>query len=128
MAWYAAHAIMYVRFKTGKQRRYPVRENILLVNARSLAAAWRKAEQRARRDETDWGGKYRWGMRPAEWVFGGLRKVAEIPTGSPGGQPEDGDEITHVEHEVASPVALNKLMTGSAVSVEYARVSHTDRL
>ncbi|MGA2599283.1 MAG: hypothetical protein ABSH09_20100 [Bryobacteraceae bacterium] len=39
MAWYAAHVIMYMRFKDGNQDRYPVYENIYLFQTESAEEA-----------------------------------------------------------------------------------------
>src|SRR5207248_1660495 len=73
--WYAAHIVMYVEFKEGEQKSYPVWENIVLVEGESEEVAFRKAEMRGRDQAGDDGGTFRWGGRPASWVFGGLRKL-----------------------------------------------------
>src|SRR4051812_46950139 len=99
MAWYAAHAVMVVRFKAGRQGSFPVWEHVLLIDARSPASAWRKALRRAKQDAGDSSGTFRWGGRRAEWVFAGLRKVVAVAHQSPGGGLGDGDEITWCEYE-----------------------------
>ena len=119
MAWYAAHAIMYVRFKSGKQATYPVWENVLLVDARTPAAASRKAERRARQDEGDSGGTFQWGRRPAEWVFAGLRKVVAVSHQSSRPGLRDGDEITYTEYDGVNAASLKRLAAGKTVRVEY---------
>ena len=116
MPWYAAHAILYVRFKAGKQRRFPVWENVLLVRARTAREAWRKAQRRAREDQGDSGGTFRWAGRRAEWVFAGLRKVVAVSARSEG-RLGDGDEITYNEYEVDDAAALERLVAGASVSV-----------
>ncbi|MBO1349526.1 MAG: hypothetical protein EBE86_020060 [Hormoscilla sp. GUM202] len=35
MVWYAARAIMYVKFKEGEQDKYPVWENVILIKGSS---------------------------------------------------------------------------------------------
>ncbi len=119
MPWYAAHAIMYVRFKAGRQSTYPVWENVLLIDARDPVAARRKAERRAKQDEGDSGGTFRWENRAAEWVFAGLRKVVAVSHQSPQPVPADGDEITYSEYEVANATTLRKLVSGKSARVEY---------
>jgi hypothetical protein len=119
MPWYAADAIMYIRFKSGKQETYPIWENVLLINARTPASAWRKAEARAKQDEGDSGGTFRWGRRPAEWVFAGLRKLVAVSHPSPEVGPRDGDEITYSEFKAANAAYLKKLVAGKVVSIEY---------
>jgi hypothetical protein len=119
MPWYAAHAILYVRFKSGGQTAYPVWENVLLIRARDPTSAWRKAVRRAKRDEGDGGGTFRWNNRPAEWVFAGLRKVVAVSHQGAARTPGDGDEITYSEFELADAASLRKLVAGRAVSAQY---------
>jgi hypothetical protein len=53
MSWYTAHAIMFVRFKEGRQEHYPVWENVLLIRAASEEEAFTRACERAKQDEGD---------------------------------------------------------------------------
>lgn len=53
MNWYAAHAIMYMKFKDRQQEKYPLWENILLIAAESDEEALAKAVVRAKEDEGD---------------------------------------------------------------------------
>jgi hypothetical protein len=75
MSWFAAHIVMFVKVTGKRQRRFPVWENIVLIEADSEARAFAKAEQRGRLDEGDDGGSFRWGGQPASWVFAGVRKL-----------------------------------------------------
>jgi hypothetical protein len=59
MPWFAASAIMYVRFKSGAQDSYPIWENVLLVEAESAVQAHRLAMEFAMRDEGDSDGSFR---------------------------------------------------------------------
>jgi hypothetical protein len=95
MRWYAAHIVMAVQLKNGKQIRFPVWENILLVAAATEDAAFAKAEAHGRAEEGDDGGTFRWGGKPARWVFAGVRKLTECV--SPEERPGDGTEITFNE-------------------------------
>ena len=53
MGWYAASIIMYTEFKDGVQDKYPVWENIILIEGQSETEAKEKAEKRGREDEGD---------------------------------------------------------------------------
>jgi hypothetical protein len=46
MPWFAAHAVMYFRLKSGVLQGYRVWENILLVEADDSRAAWDVVEDR----------------------------------------------------------------------------------
>ena len=73
--WYAAHLLMYVKFKASTGRRIPVWENIVLIKATSEEEAFTKATQRGKADEGDDDGTFRWGGKPAQWLFAGIRKL-----------------------------------------------------
>jgi len=117
MTWYAAHAIMVVKFKDGIQDKYPLWENIFLVKADSTAEALAKAETRARQDEGDSQGSFTHEGRPATWVFGGLRRLVTCLDAEE--QPTDGTEITYAEMEVTTETDFYKLINGEAVMVWY---------
>lgn len=118
MNWYAAHAIMYVRFKDGVQDKYPFWENIFLIKADSDEEAFSKAEQRAKEDEGDSYGSFTWEERAASWCFAGIRKLVYC-TESPE-MPNDGTEVTYLEMEVDSESAFSKLINGEPVMVRMA--------
>jgi hypothetical protein len=118
MNWYAAHLLMYVKFKTDRQEHYPVWENIILIQAGSDEEAFRKAELRGRADEGDDGGSFRWAGQPAEWVFAGVRKLT--PCQDSDQRPGDGTEITFLEMEAASKEDIEKLLDGRAARVTLA--------
>lgn len=117
MAWYAAHAIMYVKFKDGLQDKYPFWENIILIEAETDDEAFQKAEVRAREDEGDSQGTFTHGGRPASWVFAGIRRLVSCT--DPLDQPADGTEITYLEMEVESEDCFTKLLKGEPVQVLY---------
>ncbi len=112
MAWYAAHAIMYVKFKGGIQDKYPFWENIILIEAGTDEEAFKKAEIRAKEDEGDSQGTFTHTGRAATWVFAGIRKLVSCT--DPLDQPTDGTEITYLEMEVESEDCFNKFMNGQA--------------
>ena len=117
MPWYAASAIMYVRFKDGRQDSYPVWENVLLLEAESDALAEQRAAERARLDEGDSSGSFRWDDRPAEWVFAGVRKILTVS--HRGDTLGHGDELTYSEFSLADEKSLRELVAGGEVSLDY---------
>lgn len=118
MNWYAAHAILFAQFKEGKQTKFPVWENLLLVKARTEAEAFKKAEKRARQDEGDDGGSFRWDGKPARWVFAGIRKLTLCQDADE--RPDDGTEISYQEMLVESEASIQKLVAGQEVVVRYS--------
>jgi hypothetical protein len=110
---------MYLKVKEGPQNDYLVWENILLVEAPSAPEAEARAQILAWADEGDSCGTLTYGDRPATWVFAGLRKLISV---SHRGIEEDltsGDEITYSEYRVRDLTAVQKLVAGEAVEVEY---------
>jgi hypothetical protein len=118
MSWFATHLVMYVKLKDHPQRNYPLWENILLIEADSEEDAFQKAEQRGREDAGDDDGSFRWGGKPAEWVFAGVRKLTTCQDNER--RPKDGTEITYIEMEAASKEALAKFVQGDPVSMKIA--------
>ena len=86
--WYAAHAVLWVRFKDGRQDAYPVWENVYLVHAASHDDARVKGARYATADEGDHSGSFVWDDLPAEWVFQGIRKT--VLCAEPDSAPVDG--------------------------------------
>jgi Domain of unknown function (DUF4288) len=78
MPWFAAHAVMYVKFKDGNQDSYPVWENVFLIDAVDGEEAHARATARARADQGDSNGSMTWEGRAGEWVFAGLHKVLSV--------------------------------------------------
>lgn len=114
MNWYAAHLIMYVRFRQGRQRRFPVWENIVLFRAATADQAMSKAE-RYGREEAASDDHFTWEGRPAQWVFAGVRKLMLCV--DPEERPRDGTEVTYLDLEVASRDDLQRLVDGERVPV-----------
>jgi hypothetical protein len=115
MNWYAAHLILYVKFRSPPQERFPVWENIVLIKADSEEEAFTKAEDRGRADAGDDDGSFRWGGRPATCVFAGVRKLTLCQDAAK--RPGDGTKVAYTEMEVASLQAIEKLLGGKPVSV-----------
>jgi len=118
MTWYAAHLVMYVRFKSHTAKRVPVWENIVLIDADTEDEAFAKAERRGREDEGDDDGTFRWQGHPAEWVFAGVRKLTLCV--NPEKRPGDGTEITYLELELPSLAALQKFVDGESRTLRVA--------
>jgi hypothetical protein len=117
MSWYAAHAIMYVKFKDGSQDKYPFWENIILIEAESTDEAFEKAEQRAKEDEGDSRGSFTHEGRPASWVFAGLRRLVSCV--EPEEHPKHGTEVTYSEMEETNEADFERLVNGEPVMVWY---------
>ena len=115
--WYAASVIMYTKFKDGLQNKYPIWENVILIEAESSDEALKKATKRAQEDEGDSGGTYFYEDRAATWVFGGVRKLTECKDSA--SKPGDGTEVTYSEMEVDTEQSLSKLINGEPVIVRY---------
>jgi Domain of unknown function (DUF4288) len=117
MNWYAAHIVMVVEFKDAVQRRFPVWENIVLIEARSEDEAFDKAESHGRAEEGDDGGSFRWGEQPARWTFAGVRKLTECQ--APDQRPANGTELSYTEFELDSREAVKKLVAGKPVEARF---------
>ena len=119
MAWFAASAIMYLKFKDGIQDVYPVWENVLLIEADSAEEAQEKACRRAKEDEGDSSGTNTWKGRSATWVFAGLRKLLTVAHPDLENQVLDGAEVTFSELEITSQEDFDALVNGEDVRVLY---------
>jgi hypothetical protein len=119
--WYCAHVIMYFKFKDGQQDRFPVYENILLVEAATAEDAFEKAAELGRSEEGDHHGSLRWGGRPATVVYAGTRKVIAVrgPAPSTDDRPIHGAEVTYSQLVVEDAEALARLVEGEPVTVLY---------
>ncbi len=117
MNWYAAHVIMYVKFKDGVQDKYPFWENVILIEAGDSDEAFAKAEERAKENEGDYGGSFTWEGRPAIWCFAGIRKLLTCQNYDE--RPSNGTEVTYSEMEVSSQEDFSKLLNGESVPVVY---------
>ena len=58
MNWYAAHLVLYVKYKEHSQDHFPFWENIVLIQADTDDEAFAKAERRGREDEGDDSGSF----------------------------------------------------------------------
>jgi hypothetical protein len=108
---------MVTRFKDGKQDKFPIWENVLLVTAESPDEAEQKAIRRAREDEGDSSGSYTYDGRPATWVVAGIRKLIECQNAET--PPADGTEVTYSVFEADSEETVEKLTSGDVVTIRY---------
>lgn len=108
--WYAAHAVMLIRLKSGEQTEFSVWENIILIQAATPDEAHEKAAKRAREDEGDSENTFTWNEEPAEFKFLGLRKLMECFSDEK--RPNDGDEITHNQIKFANRDQLELYVAG----------------
>jgi hypothetical protein len=125
MTWYAASVIFVFKLRTGRQKRFPVWEDVHLIEADTDADAWRKAEELGKAkveidDET-----LTVGDRPAKMKFCGVRKVVTIDNPFPGPvdrvPPVHGTELTYSEFSLGSEKDIEKLVEGRPVSVRYEK-------
>ncbi|HET9449528.1 MAG TPA: DUF4288 domain-containing protein [Aggregicoccus sp.] len=125
MTWYAVSAILYFRYKdVERQDEFYVWENVYLVHASGPEEAGRKAEALGRAEQTA-DPSMTLNERPAELVFGGIRKVISCAAtiSMPGSglveQVHDGMEATYSGFTVGSREALDALIAGDPVTVRY---------
>ncbi len=119
MAWFAAHAIMYFKLKSGVQDRFTIWENVYLIEAENSDAAWGKAEAWAKQEEDDSDGSLLVDEQPATQVFAGIRKIITVSHWEEEGQLKHGDEITYSEFQVSDEKSIRELVDGEEVSVNY---------
>jgi hypothetical protein len=115
MSWYSAHIVMSVEFKDANQERFPVWENIILIQAKTEDEALEKAVAYGRSEEGDDGGSFRWQKQPARWAFAGVRKLTECQNVDD--RPDDGTEVSYNEFELDSREAVKELAAGKPVQV-----------
>ena len=116
MSWYAAHVVMVVQRKSNRSKRFPVWENIVLIQADSEDEAFTKAAQHGRSEAGDDGGTFTWEGQPARWIFAGVRKITACADVAK--RPSDGTEITYNEFEFDSPELLEKYLAGGAIRLQ----------
>jgi hypothetical protein len=136
MTWYAAHIISYVKFKDGVQDKFPLWENVVLIEADSEDVAFIEAEHIGKSEyddseDPDENGDMTWDGRPAFWVYAGVRKLTVCHTTSsiaaedgidesvPGFTPGHGTEVSYSAMEVSTEQELEKLVNGEPVTVLY---------
>ena len=109
---------MLVKFKDERQDKYPIWENVILLEAQSDEEARAKIVARAKLDEVDSQGTFTWEGRPAQWCFAGVRKLVACVDADE--RPHDGTEVTYLEMEVDSHDSFTKFTNGEAVMVQYS--------
>ena len=124
MAWFAASVVMYFRLKDEPQDEFYLWENVYLVDADDGAQARAKAEVLGRLEEGDSSGSLTINGKPAESVFGGIRKIISCspPLLSPSVDSlslEDGMEATYSAFTVGSREDLEAFIRGESVRVVY---------
>jgi hypothetical protein len=119
--WFAAHVILYFKFKDGKQDCYPVWENVLLVEAPSADEAFEKAAHIGKGEESKDESGLTYGGRPAMLTYAGIRKLVRVDGGmaSLEDRPVDGAEVTYSTLLVKDARAFARLVEGKAVTVRY---------
>ena len=136
MIWYSASIICYVKFMDGVQDKFPIWENVVLIEANSEDEAFAEAERigKSNYDDSenhDDKGDMTYDERPAYWVFAGVRKVSichviasvvaedGIDEKTPCYRLGYGTEVSYSEMEVRTEEDLRKLVDGEPVAVLY---------
>jgi hypothetical protein len=120
MPMYAAHAIMYFRFKDTVQDYFPAWENVYLIEAADGEDPEARAIQRAKQDEGDDSGTLICDGHPAEIVLVGIRKVISVSHRGDEDSLASGDELTYSRFLVSDKLSLDRLAKGEPVTVEYS--------
>jgi len=126
MNWYAAHLIMFFKYREGRQRSYPVWENIVLVRAKNEDEGFVKAEQIGQEEAADDDKSLTWGGRPTRIVFAGVRKL--VLCVDPERRPGHGTEVSYNEMHLPSEKAVYQLAAGEPVDVTLNEVRMADEL
>lgn len=126
MTWYAAHIILLTKFLDGVQDRYPVWENVVLINAETPDEAYAIADKKGEAEaETPEGGGHTYNGRPAIWVYAGTRKLNEcLEYFDPeervsGGMEEHGTEVTYSSFVLPDEDSMQKMLADRDVTVLY---------
>ena len=126
-SWYAAHILMAIKRVDGKQRTFPIFENVVIFQGVSAAAVRQVATEHAH-EEYEGDSSLTLNGRPARMVFVGIRKIVECQDStaralrSPVKRnrgPGEGTEVTYSVYSVAGAVGLKALAAGKKVSVVY---------
>lgn len=115
MNWYAAHLIMYFKYRHARQRSFLVWENVVLIHAADSEEAYAKAERRGREEEACDDETLTMGGRPAKMLFAGVRKVTLCV--DPHERPGDGTEVTYNEMRLTSERAVFQFAAGKSTRV-----------
>jgi hypothetical protein len=126
--WYAAHILMAVKRVDGRQRAFPVYENIVLLRARDGQEALREAEALAHR-EYEGDDSVTLGGQRARVVFLSVRRVVECQDSTERSiryphrdlAPGHGTEVTYSLYRVSGRQNLSKLARGEAVDIIYEK-------
>ncbi len=114
MKWYAAHIVMQIQLKAGRQTELPVWENIYLIESSAPEDAMNKAEAIGLSKEGDHGGSFLWDDQPARWVYRGVRKLLTLShPGDAENRPIDGCELTFTSYGFASEDDLDRYLEGA---------------
>jgi hypothetical protein len=122
MSWYAASVIFVFKVRSGEQKRFPVWENVYLIEADTDAAALQKAEKIGKEQLVD-DDTLTVDGRPADLKYCGVRKLITIqnpfPAAPNDAPPSQGTEITYSAFSLDSERDIEKLVRGCPVSVLY---------
>ncbi|ADV64029.1 hypothetical protein Isop_3472 [Isosphaera pallida ATCC 43644] len=118
MAWYSAHLVMYSMFKDGIQDKFPLREDVVLIEADSVGEAFDRAKRRGKEREGDDQGTHSYDGRASNWVFIGVRKLIECDL-LVNDRPGDGSEVSYSMLEVRDRASVQRFAKGEPVEALY---------
>lgn len=119
MKWYAAHLIVYAKFRDGVQDSFPFYENVVLIEADSTEEAWAKAEHFGKGKQVD-DASLTWNNRPAQMVFAGVRKIIGPSSGDePDEGPRHGTELTYSLMVIDEEEEFRNLLNSEPADVRY---------
>jgi hypothetical protein len=119
MTWYSAHIITYVKFLDEHQDTYPIRENVILIDAATPGEAYEIAETEGREIACA-NDQMTWEDRQPVLEFAGVRKVMELRRlHNTAGTPAHCAEVSYSKLEAVDEKTLRDFATGMAVNIRY---------
>lgn len=129
--WYSAHIIELIQHRVRPRPPFFVHENVVLVRARTLKEAWRKAFIQGKKYAID-DPTLTLNGKPAETVFVGIRGLCEISNFKPGldssgDPPTHGTEVTYMSFLLPSRAALKRYVNDKETKLTRLQEGRPDR-
>ena len=123
MTWYGASLLFAAKLSEGNQDKFPVSEEVYLINAPDDETAWRSAEEIGHKDARI-NGSIELDSKSAKRQFLGIRKLRSIYNPATmddidQNAPTHGSEITRSHFEIVGQSALDDLRNGLPVTMLY---------
>lgn len=121
MTWFGVSIIISTRLKHGKQKKIPIYENVVLVEAKTSKEAAKNAAKLAK-SQIVVDNSLTLDNKPAYLCFEGIRKVVNVSNPEPLSldkqRPINGTEITYSEF-IINYSDIEKLIEGKEVKILY---------